>query len=162
MTEFNHETPDLKDRLQALIIDTIIIFALMFVFYKIFDALGEVDDNWRMWAVIFLFIIYDPLFTSLFGGTLGHYAMGLRVRNVKKPEKRIHIFAAAVRFAVKAFFGLISLIVISVTSKGQGLHDLIAGSVVITKKKPVQPKLNEELLDTEKDLKPKDMGEEVL
>lgn len=144
-------TPDLKERMQALILDVIILFALMFIMYKVFDAVGDVSDLVRMWGFIFIWYIYDPLLTSLLGGTLGHLAMGLRVRRIKDPNRRINILVAYVRYTVKALFGLISLIMIAASRHGQGLHDLIANSIVISKKSEKIQLSNDELIDTADD-----------
>jgi uncharacterized RDD family membrane protein YckC len=34
----------------------------------------------RIAAFLFVFVFYDPIFTSLFGGTLGHIMFGIRVK----------------------------------------------------------------------------------
>jgi len=156
------ETPDLKDRLQALMLDVIILFALMFGLYKVFDALGDVSDLVRMWSFIFLWYIYDPLLTSLFGGTLGHLSMGLRVRRMSDPSRRINILAAYVRFTVKALLGFISVIVVAASSRGQGIHDLVSSSIVIRKRDENKQVSQEELLDVVSSDDDKDVDEHLV
>ncbi|MCB9336155.1 MAG: RDD family protein [Flavobacteriales bacterium] len=78
-------------------------------------------------------MIYDPLFTSLFGGTIGHMANGLTVRRVKNETKKIALPLAFVRFIIKALLGWISLLTMSSNKKNQALHDLAIDSVVIYK-----------------------------
>ncbi|MBK7033402.1 MAG: hypothetical protein IPH49_09075 [Ignavibacteria bacterium] len=40
----------------------------------------SVPDEVRIIGYVCIFILYDPLLTSLFGGTIGHMMLGLRVR----------------------------------------------------------------------------------
>lgn len=128
--------PGIKERMQAVLIDVVLIFATMFAATKVFEQIGNVGENPRMWLFIFLFVIYDPLFTSAFGGTLGHRAMGLRVRREDNLDKNINIFLAFFRFGLKGLLGWISLLVIGMNDKGKAIHDYIAMSVVIYKDEP--------------------------
>lgn len=124
--------PSLKDRLQAFIIDGIIIVIAMFVFTYFLGQMQEVSDELRMYLFIFLFFIYDPLLTY-FGGTLGHRASGLRVRYGSDTSKNISLPAAFIRFGVKFLLGWISLLSVSVNSRGKAIHDFLVGSVVVYK-----------------------------
>ncbi|UKN02997.1 RDD family protein [Paracrocinitomix mangrovi] len=126
------KTPSLLERAQALILDAVLIVAAMFLISYLFSQFRDVPDSARMYAFIFLFVVYDPLFTS-FGGTLGHRAMGLRVKKEKDPTKNINILTATIRFAIKASLGTISLLTIASDSNGKAIHDFAVNSVVIYK-----------------------------
>lgn len=133
--ENNLILPDLKDRIQAVIIDIIIMFILAFLVTKLFDNMIVVTDQLRYLTFIIVFLLYDPLLTSLIGGTLGHRALNLRVKRNKDPRRNISFPVAVFRFYFKLMLGLISLITVSVNSKGRAIHDLLSGSIVIVKGK---------------------------
>jgi len=127
--------PGLMERIQALILDSVILVIFMFAAYNIFEALDNVPVLARQITFIFIFGLYDPLCTSILGGTLGHRAFKLRVKRESNPDKNIWFIMAVIRFVAKAFLGIISLLIVSSNSKGKGIHDFIAGSVVVYKSK---------------------------
>ena len=129
--EFKNTIPTLMERMQAVFLDSIVLCIMMFVAYKIFDSFEEEYAYFKMLTFIFIFGIYDPLLTSLFGGTLGHRAMNLRVKRDKNRTENVLLPLAFIRFVIKAIFGWVSLILVSVDSKGRGIHDLFVGSVVV-------------------------------
>jgi len=67
----------------------------------------------------------------LFGGTIGHFLIGIRVKRERKPEKNIIFPFALIRFVVKATLGWISLLTVSNNLKRKAIHDHMIGSVVI-------------------------------
>jgi uncharacterized RDD family membrane protein YckC len=123
--------PGVSDRVKAFIMDAVVTVIFMFAAFKIIDSVGEVTALTRRIVFLCIVIVYDPLFTSLFGGTLGHMAFNLRVKREANPEKNIWIHLAVFRFAAKILLGWISLLTISSNSKGQAIHDMLAASVVI-------------------------------
>lgn len=123
--------PDLVTRVKAVFVDTVILIILMFVFTSIFENMKEVPQWARVVSFIFIFVAYDPLFTSLAGGTLGHLAMGLRVRDNTSETKRIIFPMAVIRYAIKLLLGWVSFLTISSNPKGRALHDMVAMSVVV-------------------------------
>ena len=88
-----------------------------------------------MGAFIALFVLYDPLTTSMAGGALGHLALGLRVRKESSEDGKISVFAALLRFAVKSLLGWISLITVIGNKWKRAIHDMISDSVVTFKRK---------------------------
>jgi uncharacterized RDD family membrane protein YckC len=122
--------PDLSDRIQSSFIDTILIIVMMFIFASVLDRFENVPDWVRIAMFSGLFIIYEPLCTSI-GFTLGNYIKGIRVRQEIDSEKRINIFLAVIRYIVKILLGWISFLTINTNSKKRALHDFIAGSVMI-------------------------------
>ena len=140
MTDENY--PNVTDRVKAVMADSVVIIIFMFIITYIFSAFENVPDNARIIAFIFIFFLYDPIFTSSFGGTIGHMMFGLRVKRDKNPSKNILFPLAIIRFFVKAFLGWISLLTVSGNKKRKAIHDSLVGSVVVYKGK------NEERTDT--------------
>lgn len=123
--------PGIIDRMKAILLDAFVLILFMFAFSALFEAIGKVPDSARIWAFLFVFVLYDPLFTSAFGGTLGHMANGLRVKRENDPSKNVLFPLALVRYLVKACLGWISLLTVSADPKGKALHDMLVGSVVV-------------------------------
>lgn len=129
----NQAYPSIVNRMTAIILDGFLLIVFMFAFSALFEAIGEVPDAVRIGAFLFVFVLYDPIFTSAFGGTLGHMANGLRVKRESDPSKNVLFPLALVRYLVKAFLGWISLLTVSSDPKGKALHDMLVGSVVVFK-----------------------------
>jgi uncharacterized RDD family membrane protein YckC len=129
MTEENY--PGILDRVKAIFIDGIIIIVYMFIVSYIFSLFENVPDNARIIAFVFIFFLYDPLFTSLLGGTIGHMIIGIRVKRELNEQKNIQFPSAVLRYIVKASLGWISLLTITANKKGKAIHDMLVGSVVV-------------------------------
>jgi len=110
---------------------------MMFAASYIFSAFENVPDPYRIWTMIFIFGLYDPIFTSLFGGTIGHLIIGIKVKRESNENKNIILPLALIRYTIKALLGWISLISVMVKSnkKRRAIHDFSAGSVVVYRKK---------------------------
>lgn len=124
----------IADRVKALVMDSVVIMIFMVIVTAVFSTFEHVPDYARMIAFFLIFFLYDPFFTTTFGGTLGHRAIGIRVKREKNPSKNILFPLAIVRFMVKALLGLISLIMMSVNKKRKTIHDHVVGSIVVHKK----------------------------
>jgi uncharacterized RDD family membrane protein YckC len=124
-----------SDRIKAIICDAVMIGIFMFIIAKIFASIGPVSDTARMLSFVFVFCLYDPLFTSIFGGTIGHFMNGLRVKRENDFNRNILFPLGLVRFAIKACLGWLSMITVGGNDKSKAIHDIVAGSVVIYKKK---------------------------
>ena len=118
-------------------IDLLFILISMAFISQLIGLLNGVPDGIRIGAFIALFFLYDPLMTSMAGGTLGHMAVGIRVKKQGKEEENIHFFAALLRFAVKSFLGWISLLTVTANQRKRAIHDMAGGSVVVFKRKPM-------------------------
>lgn len=123
--------PSLLERIKAVIIDSFILILLMFAFSIVFSSFEQVPDEARIGAFAFIFFFYDPTFTSLFGGTIGHMIVGLRVRRSNNPEKNINFFFAILRFVCKTALGILSLLTVSSHEEKKAIHDAAANSIVI-------------------------------
>lgn len=125
----------LTDRIKAVTADGFFLVVCMFIISSVFTKIGDVSDTARMFAFISIFLLYDPLFTSVFGGTIGHFAMGLRVKRENDQNKNIYIHLAFLRFIAKALLGWISILTVMSSEKNKAIHDMIAQSVVVHVKK---------------------------
>lgn len=129
--------PGISIRVRAMVIDTIALLVFMFFATYLFSLFEKVPDNAKMIAVVFIFFLYDPIFTSSFGGTLGHLMMGIRVKREMDPSRNIWFHWAILRFIVKAIVGIVSLIIVTTNKQGKAMHDYVAGSIVVFAKEPV-------------------------
>lgn len=121
----------LMSRVKAVIIDSLVIMGLGLLATFLLNKFENTPDSARLIAFLFVFFLYDPTFTSLFGGTLGHLIIGLTVRRESDESKKMFFPLAIVRFITKALLGWISLLTISSNDKRRAIHDLVANSVVI-------------------------------
>ncbi len=126
--------PGVSDRVKAAVVDSFIIVGFMFIASYSFSFFGNVGENIRIITFIFIFGLYDPIFTSAFGSTLGHMSMNLIIRKENNYEKKINLPQAIIRFIVKFLLGIISLFTVGNSKKHLAIHDLITGSVVLYKK----------------------------
>jgi len=129
MNEIQYGT--LINRLKAILIDVLVLVGLCMIATAIFSRIGYVSDTIRMVVFIFIFLLYDPLLTSIFGATIGHLIIGLRIRRAKDITRKLIFPMALIRFIIKGTLGFISLMTISTTKKNRAIHDIVAGSVVL-------------------------------
>lgn len=125
----------LPDRVKAAVIDGIILIALMYATSEIFSFFNEVPQYVRISVFILIAILYDPIFTSKYGGTIGHTFSGISVKKENESTKNISFPVAIVRFILKALLGWISLLTVTMNEQRKAIHDFVAGSIVIEDKK---------------------------
>ena len=123
--------PGVFDRVKAIVTDGLVIVVFMFIASYVFSLFESVPDYARIIAFVFIFLLYDPLFTSIFGGTIGHIMLGLRVKRESDEQKNIIFPLALPRYIVKASLGWISLLTVSGNDKRKAIHDYLTGSVVV-------------------------------
>lgn len=126
--------PELFDRVKAVITDSIILIIFMIIITDIFSTFENVPDNARIIAFLFIFLLYDSICTSIFGGTIGHILIGIRVRKENNTKKNILFPLAFLRYLLKALLGWISLLSVMSNEKRQAIHDTIVKSVVVYEK----------------------------
>lgn len=136
MTTENY--PGVTDRVKAVLADSIVLIIFMFIVTYAFSLFEHVPDNARIIAFIFIFVLYDPIFTSLFGGTIGHFMIGIRVKREKDQRRNILFPFAVIRFFVKVILGLVSLLTVTGNKKRKAIHDYLVGSVVVYAEKHVE------------------------
>lgn len=130
----NFEYAELTDRIKAVFADMIVLVVMIYAVTAIFSSFEEVPTYARVMAFIGIFILYDPLFTSLFGGTIGHLSNGLKVKRQSNPKRNVIFPLAIIRFVVKSFLGVISLLTVTSSFENKAIHDSLVGSIVIKRK----------------------------
>lgn len=122
--------PELKERFQSTLIDTLIIITLMFVVSSFLDQFDSVPEWLNVALFIGLFIAYEPLCMTL-GATPGNYWKRIRVRKYSDTKKRINFFQAILRYPIKVLLGWVSFLTIHSNPKRRAIHDLVSGTVMI-------------------------------
>jgi uncharacterized RDD family membrane protein YckC len=133
-SEIKNPYPGVSDRIKAAFVDSIITVLFLFLATFVLSKFDVVSDSVRIITFLFIFGFYDPIFTSIFGGTIGHFAMGIRVKRKSNPEKNIMFPYAVIRFIVKLSLGIISLFTVSNSQNRLAIHDFATGSLVVFKK----------------------------
>jgi uncharacterized RDD family membrane protein YckC len=129
MSETNY--PRVAAWAKAMIIDSIVLIILIVTATQVLAGFDVVPDYVRMGVFVLVFFLYDPIFTSLFGCTIGHLVIGIRVKRESNPDKNLLFPLAIVRYAIKLGLGMVSLFTVMSDSKGKAIHDMVVGSVVI-------------------------------
>lgn len=124
----------LPDRVKAAVIDGIILIAAMYATSEILNLFEKVPNYVRIVAAVFLFVLYDPIFTSQFGGTIGHSYSKINVKKDSDRTTNISLPAAVLRFILKASLGWLSLLTVTGNEKKKAIHDLAVNSVVLEEK----------------------------
>ncbi|MFH7011314.1 MULTISPECIES: RDD family protein [unclassified Flavobacterium] len=125
----NEKYPFLLERIQSILIDSVLIVACMIIFSDILSNFKNVPDWLRAVLLVALFL-YEPIATT-FGGTIGNNIKSIRVRKNSDSTKRINIFQALIRYFIKLLFGWLSFITIFSSSKKRALHDILSGTVMV-------------------------------
>jgi uncharacterized RDD family membrane protein YckC len=131
----DYEYPSLQTRVMALFIDSLILVLVFVLASYIFSFFDNVPNWLRGFVLIFMIYIYDPLFTSFAGFTIGHYIMNLRVKNTNDPSKNIMFISAIFRFLIKPLLGWLSFLTVTSNKRKRAIHDILCGSVVYVNKK---------------------------
>ncbi|MEQ9091877.1 MAG: RDD family protein [Balneola sp.] len=125
--------PYLIQRFKAFFLDLCFQVFLMGIFAYIFSLFEDPLPQIRLFTLLSIFFLYDPIFVSIFGGTIGHYILGLRVKQNRYEDKNINFILAFGRYLAKLLLGWLSLLTVSGSQKKRALHDMISGSVIINK-----------------------------
>lgn len=128
----------LSRRFRALFVDGVVLglgFLVTIYFVKMFGVQPPLLE-----AIIIFSIVgsIEPLFVSVTGSSLGHHAVGLRVRRASE-DKRLNVLLSYARFVAKIPLGLLSLLTVLTTRKHQAIHDLIGNSIVVHKSPELVP-----------------------
>lgn len=127
----NKKHPGVSLRVKAAVTDSLVIVVMIIITAFIFSSFENVSQTVRILAFVFIFILYDPVFTSSFGGTIGHMLMGIKVKRENNHNKNIILPFALLRFVVKASLGWLSLLTVHNNEQGKAIHDFVVKSVVI-------------------------------
>ncbi|WP_445709712.1 RDD family protein [Flavobacterium movens] len=121
--------PFLLERIQSILIDSVLIIACMIIFSDVLSNFKNVPDWLRAVLLIALFM-YEPIATT-FGGTIGNNIKSIRIRKNSDETKSINILQAIIRYSFKLLLGWLSFISIFSSSKKRAIHDIISGTVVV-------------------------------
>jgi uncharacterized RDD family membrane protein YckC len=117
-------------RLQALVLDAGLLVVVLILGAAAAGAIAhERASQAVVLSVLAAIVLYDPLFVSRTGGTLGHHVLNMRVVD-ENCGSHLPFLRAFLRFMVKAPLGLFSFVFMALTRRHQALHDVIAGSTV--------------------------------
>ena len=108
------------------------VILLLYLCSEILDSFTEVPTYVRVLAFAFIFVLYEPLFVSYFGATIGHSRFNLEVRSLNDEQKKINFLQALVRYLFKMLLGWLSLLTIGSTEKKTAIHDGVVRSVVLS------------------------------
>lgn len=125
--------PSLGNRYKSMVIDGLILVGFMFVGGALMADAEGIPDWFRGLVFVLIFFLYEPLFVSFRGGTIGHFNNGLTVKQNKDTEKNIPLFAALVRAVIKIGLGWLSFLTMLSDPKKRAIHDFASGSIVVYK-----------------------------
>jgi uncharacterized RDD family membrane protein YckC len=117
-------------RLRALIVDSIILAVV--IFGAVMIAVAIRSDNFARplgFAVAAFWLLYEPLFVSFAGGTLGHIWANLRVVD-DRTGGNVGFLKAVARAGIKGALGWVSFVTMLTTRRSQAVHDLLTRSTV--------------------------------
>lgn len=122
--------PHLSLRLKAAMIDSVIFATILYsTAYFSYDIFPE-NLYLRIMLIFIPTLSYEPVLLYFTGSSIGHKIYKIAVVHQNK-EKRLNIFQCYIRFVVKIFLGLFSLIFMFFTKKRQSFHDLITATLVV-------------------------------
>ena len=121
----------LPDRIKAAVIDGILLIAAMYAVSEILNLFENVPNYVRISIAVILFLLYDPFFTSHYGGTIGHSFSKITVRKDIDGENHIGFTSALLRFIIKISLGWFSLLTVTGNKKKKAIHDFVVNSVVM-------------------------------
>lgn len=123
--------PTLLRRVQASMIDVIVLFIALLVLFQLIDLAGEVPVFMRITALILLFA-YEPLMTAQ-SATLGQRVMGIQVKDYVS-KSNISFLKAFIRYLLKLSLGWLSYLAIHTNREKRAIHDMGAGTIMQLKK----------------------------
>ena len=118
-------------RLQAYLRDFFVYIAILVCCMLVAVAIGSPRATQAsVITCIIILLLYEPVYIALAGGTLGHLSLNLRIARASDLGP-VSFGRALVRTVVKGVIGLPVFFAIYFTRRCQGIHDLVAGTVVI-------------------------------
>jgi len=129
--ETGYQIASIDIRVKALLFDALAILGIIVIISKIVLFFKIQSVYFDALAILFIFFLYEPIMVSFFLGTIGHKLMGLKVLSIN--GEKILILVSLIRFFIKSFLGIFSLISM-LFGKHHALHDLLTGTMVVYKK----------------------------
>ncbi len=128
--------PSIPNRVKASLIDSVVLLTSAVLIMTIYFFIG-IESPIIALVVSSVFLLYEPLFVSIKGQTLGHQLMHFKVVD-KHSISHISFSKAIVRYLIKFILGMFSLGWAFFTNRQQSLHDLITKSVVVSVDIPLE------------------------
>lgn len=126
--------PTLLTRVKALMIDVVVILGIFSIASLVIGEFDGAPNFVRGLIFVFSLYLYEPIFISIFGGTIGHNILKVKIRKINHQDKKLNIFQASLRFVTKYLLGWISFLTITANKRKRGIHDMTSGSIVLYKK----------------------------
>jgi uncharacterized RDD family membrane protein YckC len=147
-------------RLLAFIIDAVVVIIILYLFNQVSGSQVLVNTaseqafnslSWHQWVFIGILAVYFIGFWAWRGQTLGKMLVGAKI--VKNDGGKIGIVRALVRYIVYFLYlllwgfanssmfilviiAIVAIIIVASNKKKRGIHDFIAGTVVINSRPP--------------------------
>jgi uncharacterized RDD family membrane protein YckC len=121
--------PSIPARIKAGEIDALILIAILFVLISAYVAIGH-ETPAIIFICIALSLLYEPVFLSWRGQTLGHKVMGIRIID-SVTRGNISFSKSIARFVLKAVFGIVSVIWAFFEQRQQFFHDRMTRSLAV-------------------------------
>lgn len=128
------EYPKTSFRIKASLVDIILILSVMVFSAYAIDSIGGVPDWVRIAIMVLLFIVYEPMMVSKYGGTIGHRILGVKVTKSSDTTGRLNLPVAIIRSVLKFVLGIFSVMVSYTREDNRCIHDLICDSIVVYRK----------------------------
>lgn len=123
--------PNLVVRIKATFIDLLILLLTFSVLSVFTDNLINIPTVVKGALAVFMFVLYDPMFTAFAGGTIGHKVMKLRIKRFDDSRRNISFFSALLRFLIKGVLGWISFFTVTGNRNKRAIHDIASGAIAL-------------------------------
>src|SRR5690348_1251656 len=121
----------LSSRAKAILIDLAITSIVLVALVIAASATEDVPGSGRVFLILIFgwLLLYEPLQVWLFGSTIGHRRVNLRVVSDKTGGSPSFLTSFA-RFLIKGILGFPSFVSMAFTRRYQAIHDLLTGTTV--------------------------------
>ena len=134
--ELSYALAGVGDRIIAYIIDLAIYFAYYFFIFLVNDVTKSIFSNSYISFMAMLPVLFYSLFCEIFmnGQTIGKKAKGIQVISLNGGQASFGQYLVRWIFNLLDFtfsFGVVAVVMVSLTDKNQRLGDLVAGTTVV-------------------------------
>lgn len=142
------DTAGIGDRVSAYLIDVLICFAISVGIFLIFTSLNLLGNS-SMLLYFFLILLYSPwifyhLLAEVFFNGQSFGKMQRKIKVMRMDGTEAHLSNYLIRWLLRpvdvVFFGIVGIIAIAASNRGQRVGDMAAGTTVIKVNQPIQLK----------------------
>ncbi len=116
--------PGLMKRIIAMLLDSVAFGVLLLTLIITSIELGLTDNTLAMVLVISPLFLFEPLFVSLTGGSLGHHYTGIKVTD-GKTGGNLNLYKSILRTLFKLPLGAFSFLSMWITQKHGSTSDCV-------------------------------------